>query len=74
MSLQCRIERAERRLAEQAASRPRICPACGKPVPAPFSAYREGEGWSDVAEACQACLPEDRIVIKLVGATEPPAI
>jgi hypothetical protein len=43
-------------------------------VPAPFSAYREGEGWSDVAEACQACLPEDRIVIKLVGATERPAI
>jgi hypothetical protein len=74
MSLRSSLERAERLVAKREASRPRICPACGKAVPPPFTAYRQGEGWSDMEDACQVCLPEDRVVITIVGATERPAI
>jgi hypothetical protein len=74
MSLRSRVERVERRRAKLLASRPAICPACGKPVPPPFTPYREGEGWSDVQEACPTCLPDERVVITLEGATERPAI
>jgi hypothetical protein len=74
MNLQSRLERAERRLAARFASRPTICPACGNPPPSRLQPYLRGEGWSDLNDACTACLPEDPLVITLEGATERPAL
>jgi hypothetical protein len=37
-------------------------------------AFMRGEGWSDLDDACPVCLPDDVVVIELVGATKRPAI
>lgn len=73
MSLRRRLERVEWLRLKRRTSEPRICPACGKAAPA-FAGYMQGEGWSDVEEACPACLPENRVVITLVGVTERPLL
>ena len=74
MSVRTRLERAERLAANRAGSRPGICPACGKPRSEAPRAFMQGEGWSDVDDACKECLPDDRVVITMVGARERPAI